>query len=57
MLLGVAYAVWCRTGIVLIAALSWLVYGQKLDIFAVIGIALILAGAVIINLFSNSMSH
>ncbi|MGF1823285.1 QacE family quaternary ammonium compound efflux SMR transporter [Vibrio splendidus] len=45
------------TAAVLVAALSWLVYGQKLDIFAIIGIALILAGVVIINLFSTSVSH
>lgn len=57
MSLGVAYAIWCGAGIVLVAALSWLVYGQKLDIYAVIGIALILAGVVIINLFSSSVSH
>ncbi|WP_032555173.1 DMT family transporter [Vibrio sp. MED222] len=57
MFLGVAYAIWCGAGIVLVAALSWLVYGQKLDIFAIIGIALILAGVVIINLFSSSVSH
>ncbi|NOJ14769.1 DMT family transporter [Vibrio splendidus] len=53
MSLGVAYAIWCGAGIVLVAALSWLVYGQKLDIFAIIGIALILVGVVIINLFST----
>ncbi len=57
MSLGVAYAIWCGAGIVLVAALSWLVYGQKLDIFAIIGIVLILAGVVIINLFSTSVSH
>ncbi len=57
MSLGVAYAIWCGAGIVLVAALSWLVYGQKLDIFAIVGIALILAGVVIINLFSSSVSH
>ncbi|WP_016766983.1 SMR family transporter, partial [Vibrio cyclitrophicus] len=57
MSLGVAYAIWCGAGIVLVAALSWLVYGQKLDIFAIIGIALILSGVVIINLFSSSVSH
>lgn len=57
MSLGVAYAIWCGAGIVLVAALSWLVYGQKLDIYAVIGIALILVGVVIINLFSSSVSH
>jgi small multidrug resistance pump len=57
MSLGVAYAIWCGAGIVLVAALSWLVYGQKLDTFAIIGIALILAGVLIINLFSSSVSH
>lgn len=57
MSLGVAYAIWCGAGIVLVAALSWLVYGQKLDIYALIGIALILAGVVTINLFSTSVSH
>ncbi|PMG27713.1 multidrug transporter [Vibrio splendidus] len=57
MSLGVAYAIWCGAGIVLVAALSCLVYGQKLDIFAIIGIVLILAGVVIINLFSTSVSH
>lgn len=57
MSLGVAYAIWCGAGVVLVAALSWLVYGQKLDIFAIIGIALILSGVVIINLFSSSVSH
>ena len=55
--LGVAYAIWCGAGMVLVAALSWLVYGQKLDIFAVIGIGFILSGVVIINLFSSSVSH
>ena len=57
MSLGVAYAIWCAAGIVLVAALSWLVYGQKIDIFAIIGIVLILSGVVIINLFSTSVSH
>ncbi|WP_338108283.1 DMT family transporter [Vibrio splendidus] len=57
MSLGVAYAIWCGAGIVLVAALSWLVYGQKLDIFAIIGIALILVGVMIINLFSTLVIH
>ncbi|WP_435250433.1 DMT family transporter [Vibrio sp. nBUS_14] len=55
--LGVAYAIWCVAGIVLVAALSLLIYGQKLDIYAIIGITLILAGVVIINLFSTLVSH
>ncbi|WP_019277380.1 DMT family transporter [Vibrio coralliilyticus] len=57
MALGVAYAIWCGAGIVLVAALSWLVYGQKLDVYALVGISFILCGTVIINLFSTSVSH
>lgn len=57
MSLGVAYAIWCGAGIVLVAAMSWLVYGQKLDIYALVGISFILIGTLIINLFSSSVSH
>ena len=57
MSLGVAYAIWCGVGVVLVASISWLVYGQKLDVYAIAGIALILLGTVIINLWSTSVSH
>ncbi|USD66241.1 multidrug efflux SMR transporter [Vibrio sp. SCSIO 43136] len=57
MSLGVAYAIWCGAGIVLVAAFGWLMYGQKLDVYALLGIVLILAGTVIINVFSTSVSH
>ncbi|MDC5805521.1 multidrug efflux SMR transporter [Vibrio europaeus] len=57
MSLGVAYAVWCGAGIVLVAAISWLVYGQKLDVYALVGIGFILTGTAIINIFSSSISH
>ncbi|MEZ9761690.1 multidrug efflux SMR transporter [Vibrio splendidus] len=57
MSLGVAYAIWCGAGSVLVTALFWLVFGQKLDIYAAICIALILFGVVIINLFSTSVRH
>ncbi|WOG27789.1 DMT family transporter [Endozoicomonas sp. 8E] len=57
MSLGVVYAIWCGAGIVLVAALSWLIYGQKLDIYALVGISFILTGTLIINLFSSSLSH
>lgn len=55
--LGIAYAIWCGAGIVLVALLGWLVYGQKIDIYATVGIALILTGTLIINLFSSSTIH
>jgi small multidrug resistance pump len=49
---GVAYAIWSGVGICLIAAIGWVVFGQKLDTPALIGMGLIIAGIVTINLFS-----
>ncbi len=57
MSIGVAYAVWCGAGIVLIALIGWFVLGQKLDVPALVGMALIVAGVAVINLFSKSVSH
>lgn len=52
--LGVSYALWSGIGIVLISIFGFLMYNQKLDMPAVLGIALILAGVLIINLFSKT---
>ena len=54
--LGITYALWSGIGIVLITASGWLIFGQKLDLAALIGIALIIAGIAVINLFSSA-SH
>ena len=54
---GVAYAIWSGAGIVLIALIAWLVFGQSLDISAIIGLALIIAGVVVLQLFSKSAVH
>lgn len=54
---GVAYAVWAGLGIVLIALVGWVVFGQKLDAAAVLGMALIVGGVLVINLFSRTASH
>lgn len=54
---GIAYAIWSGFGIVLITAVAWIYYGQKLDTPAVIGLGLIIAGVVVVNLFSNSVTH
>lgn len=54
---GVAYAVWAGLGIVLITVIAWLLYGQKLDAGAIVGIALILSGVVVLNLFSKAAVH
>lgn len=54
---GIIYAIWSGAGIVLIGIVGWLVHGQKLDLPAITGMGLIIAGVVIINLFSRSVSH
>ena len=54
---GIAYAIWSGLGILLIAAIGWLVFGQKLDLPAIIGMAMILGGILVINLLSSSATH
>jgi len=52
---GIAYAVWSGVGMVLISALGWLIYKQSLDAPALFGIALIVAGVLVINLYSKTI--
>ena len=54
---GVAYAIWSGLGIVLIAAIGRVVFGQRLDAPALLGMALILCGIVVIQLFSGAARH
>ena len=54
---GIAYAVWSGAGVTLIAAIGWLFLGQKLDPAAIVGMGLIVAGVVVLNLFSKSAAH
>ncbi|MBC7143779.1 MAG: QacE family quaternary ammonium compound efflux SMR transporter [Thioclava marina] len=55
--LGITYALWSGIGMVLIASVGWLLFNQRLDAPALIGIGLILAGIMVINLFSRSHFH
>lgn len=55
--IGVTYAIWAGAGIALITLIGWTIYGQRLDIFALLGIGLILAGVLVINLLSNAAAH
>jgi small multidrug resistance pump len=55
--LGTAYAIWGGLGIVLTALISVIVFKNKLDIGAIIGISLIVAGVVVLNVFSKSTAH
>ncbi|MEM9579769.1 MAG: SMR family transporter [Pseudomonadota bacterium] len=55
--LGIAYAFWSGLGIASIAIIGLVVYGQRLDMPAVLGLLMILGGIVIIHLFSNTATH
>lgn len=54
---GVVYAIWSGVGVVLVSIAGWFFYKQSLDIAAVIGISLILAGVLVLHLFSKVASH
>ena len=54
---GIAYAIWSGAGIVLVSLIGLALYGQKLDVWAMVGIGLIIAGVMVINLLSKSTVH
>jgi small multidrug resistance pump len=54
---GVAYAIWAGLGVALIALVSWIVFDQKLDLPAVIGMVLIVSGVIVMNVFSRTVVH
>lgn len=54
---GVAYAIWSGVGIVLITFVGWLCFGQHLDAPAILGMSLIVAGVVVLNVFSKAVPH
>ena len=54
---GIAYAVWSGAGVTLITAIGWLFLGQRLDLAAMVGMGLIVAGVVVLNLLSKSTAH
>jgi small multidrug resistance pump len=54
---GVTYAIWSGVGIVLITLVAWLIYGQALDAAAILGLALITAGVIVLNVFSRVVAH
>ena len=54
---GVAYAIWSAVGIVLVTLAGWLLFGQKLDAPALLGMGLIVSGVIVINVFSDSSAH
>ncbi len=55
--IGMAYAIWSGAGIVLISLVAFLFFQQRLDAPALLGMGLIVAGVLIIQIFSNSQAH
>lgn len=55
--LAVTYAIWSGAGIALVGIVGWIWLGQKLDTAAMLGIALIILGVLVINVFSSTVSH
>ncbi len=55
--LGVAYAIWSAFGVALVAMIGLVVFGQRLDLPAVIGLCLIVTGVIVINVFSRTVGH
>ena len=54
---GTAYAIWSGVGIVLVTIIAWIVFDQKLAVWGIIGIALIMSGVLVLNLLSKTSSH
>ena len=54
---GIAYAVWSGVGTVLITLIGVLAFRQKIDAAGVLGIALIISGVLVLNLWSKSGAH
>ena len=54
---GITYAIWSGLGIVLVSIAGWLMFGQRFDLPAIVGMAMIIAGVLVINLFSRTAGH
>lgn len=54
---GLAYAIWSGLGVVAISVIGMVVFKQKLDLAAIVGLTLIVSGVVVINVFSKAVTH
>ena len=54
---GIAYAIWSGVGIILISLIGFFWFKQSLDLPAIIGLALIILGVIVINVFPKSVGH
>lgn len=54
---GIAYAIWAGLGIVLVTLIGILIYGERLDLPAALGLAMIIGGVAVIQVFSRVSAH
>jgi len=54
---GIVYALWSGLGILFIAIIGFVVFGQRLDMPAILGLSMIIAGIVVIQVFSDTNAH
>jgi small multidrug resistance pump len=54
---GIIYAIWSGAGVALITIIAWLFMGQPLDAPAIVGLTFIVAGVVVLNVFSKAVPH
>jgi len=54
---GIAYAVWSGAGVAMVTLIGIVLFGQKLDLFAYLGIGLIVSGVIVLNVLSVSTPH
>jgi small multidrug resistance pump len=54
---GIVYAIWCGAGIIFITAIGWVWFRQTLDLPALAGMGLIMAGVIVINIWSKTVVH
>jgi len=54
---GITYAIWSGVGIVLVAVVGMILYKEIPDLPAIIGLGLIVAGVIVINIFSKMVIH
>lgn len=55
--MGISYGIWSGIGIVLVSVIGFALFGQTLDMAACLGLGLIVAGGLVIHVFSGSMPH
>lgn len=55
--MGMVYAIWSGVGIVLVSILATVIHKQRIDPAGWVGISLIIAGVIVLNVFSKAKIH